>query len=242
MTSGNAPPNAAEDRDLSGIRVALLPLLITLAASVMFLILFAWISEEVFEGELQRFDLAVRMKVHLFFNPSVTKFMLDMTFLGSMGFLVTLFAILLAVWLAQGMARPASWLAIAAGGSVILDLTLKLSFHRLRPVPFVGKVPLTYSFPSGHALSSFCFYGVLAGLVAERIGNRIVRIVVWVMAAALIGAIGLSRIYLGVHYPTDVIAGYIAAAAWVSSLMFAAHSRRYSRSRRVAVRGAAARP
>ena len=128
------------------------------------------------------------------------------------------------------MKRHAVWLMIAVGGSVILDVSLKLSFHRARPVPFVGAVPQTYSFPSGHALSSFCFYGVLAGLLCARIQSRAIRIFVWTSSAALVLAIGLSRIYLGVHYPTDVIAGYIAAAAWVSTLLFAVRARRHAKS------------
>jgi undecaprenyl-diphosphatase len=158
-----------------------------------------------------------------------------MTFLGSIAFLTTLFAIIVAVWLARGMKRPAAWLTIAVAGSVILDVSLKLSFHRTRPVPFVGVVPLTYSFPSGHALSSFCFYGVLAGLLCARIQSRAGRYFIWTASAALVLAIGLSRIYLGVHYPTDVIAGYIAAAAWVSTLLFAVYARRHAKSQRVSV-------
>src|SRR5216683_7874988 len=203
-----------DDRDLRGIWDASRSLIISLASSALFLILFAWLSEEVFGGDLQRFDLGVRMKVHEFFSPQLTKFMQSMTFLGSIAFLTTLFAIIVAVWLAKGMKRPAVWLMIAAGGSVILDVSLKLSFHRIRPVPFVGTAPLTYSFPSGHALSSFCFYGVLAGLVCAQIESRAIRLLIWSVAAALVFAIGLSRIYLGVHYPTDVVEGYIAAAAW----------------------------
>jgi len=220
-----------DDRDLRGIWDASRSLIISLACSAFFLILFAWLAEEVFEGGLQRFDSGVRMKVHEFFSPQLTQFMQSMTFLGSIGFLTTLFAIIVAVWLAKGMKRPAVWLMIAAGGSVILDVSLKLSFHRTRPVPFVGVVPLTYSFPSGHALSSFCFYGVLAGLLCARIQSRAIRILIWAAAATLVLAIGLSRIYLGVHYPTDVIAGYVAAAAWVSTLLFAVRARRHAKFR-----------
>jgi undecaprenyl-diphosphatase len=215
-----------DDRDLRGIWDASRSLIISLVCSAFFLILFAWLSEEVFEGDLKRFDFAVRMKVHEFFSPQLTKFMQDMTFLGSIGFLTALFAIIVTVWLLKGMKRPAVWLMIAVGGSVILDVSLKLSFHRTRPVPFVGAVPLTYSFPSGHALSSFCFYGVLAGLLCARIQSRAIRMLIWVAAATLVLAIGLSRIYLGVHYPTDVIAGYIAAAAWVSTLLFVGRAQR----------------
>jgi undecaprenyl-diphosphatase len=219
------------DRDLRGIWDASRSLIISLACSALSLVLFAWLSEEVFEGGLQRFDIGVRTRVHEFFSPDVTKFMQAMTFLGSIAFLTTLFAVIVAVWLARGMRRPAVWLAIAVGGSVILDVSLKLSFHRTRPVPFVGVVPLTYSFPSGHALSSFCFYGVLAGLISSRVESRTIRICIWTASAALVFAIGLSRIYLGVHYPTDVIAGYIAAAAWVATLLFAVHARRQVKSR-----------
>jgi undecaprenyl-diphosphatase len=224
------------DRDLHGIRHALRPLLISLVSATFFLIFFAWISEEVFEGDFQRFDSAVRMEVHQYFGHQLTRFMLDMTFLGSIGFLTALFAIIVAVYLALGKKRSALWLAVAVGGSAFLDVSLKLAFQRARPTPFVGSVPHSYSFPSGHALSSFCFYGVLAGLLCSRIPNRAIRILIWVVAAALIFAIGLSRIYLGVHYPTDVVAGYIAAAAWVSALLFAERAERAAKARAVTVR------
>jgi undecaprenyl-diphosphatase len=232
MTDENEPPpQLLDDRDLRDIWGAFWPLSISLVCSVCFLTLFAWISEEVFEGDLQRFDLGVRTAVHNFFSPQLTKFMQAMTFLGSIGFLTALFAAILAIFLWKGLKRPAVWLAIAVGGSVILDVTLKLSYHRARPVPFVGVAPKSYSFPSGHALSSFCFYGVLAGLLCARIESRAIRILIWTVAAALIAAIGLSRIYLGVHYPSDVVAGYIAAAAWVSAFLFVARAHRHARTR-----------
>lgn len=223
------PGNA--DRDLAGMWAASMPLIVSLVCSVALLILFAWLSEEIFEGSAKHFDFIVRARVHELFSPGLTKFMQAMTFLGSIAFLTTLFVILVAVWLIRGMKRPAAWLAIAVGGSVVLDVALKLDFHRARPVPFVGTAPTTYSFPSGHALSSLCFYGVLAGLLCEWIENATLRLLVSVTAALLILAIGLSRIYLGVHYPTDVIGGYIAAGAWVSALLFVAHAKRQARIR-----------
>jgi undecaprenyl-diphosphatase len=219
------------DRDLAGMWAASTPLLISLVCSVALLILFAWLSEEIFEGSAKHFDFAVRAKVHEFFSPALTRFMQAMTFLGSIAFLTSLFVILVAVWLIRGMKRPAAWLAIAVGGSVVLDVALKLDFHRARPVPFVGTAPVTYSFPSGHALSSLCFYGVLAGLLCEWIESAAARWLVSITAAVLILAIGLSRIYLGVHYPTDVIGGYIAAGAWVSALLFVEHAKRQARIR-----------
>jgi len=102
---------------------------------------------------------------------------------------------------------------------MLLDLSLKHAFHRTRPTAFFGALPHSYSFPSGHALFSFCFYGVLAGLSAGRTRSQPARILIWTLAAVLVTAIGLSRIYLGVHYPSDVIAGYLAATLWVTALI-----------------------
>lgn len=222
----NKTAPVVEDSDLRGVWDTRYSLILSLISSALFLILFAWLSEEVFEGDLEHFDGIARLKVHEFFSPDMTKFMQAMTFLGSGGFLVALFVIIAAIWLFRKKYRPAVWLAIAMSGSVILDVALKLSFHRARPIPFVGVVPMTYSFPSGHALSSFCFYGVLAGLLCAQIENPVLRASIWFATAFLVLAIGISRIYLGVHYPTDVIAGYIAAAAWVSALLLAVDSKR----------------
>jgi undecaprenyl-diphosphatase len=118
-------------------------------------------------------------------------------------------------------------MAIAMIGAALLDVALKHAFRRPRPAPFFGvPLPLSASFPSGHALASFCFFGVLAALLAHRTRSYWRAALVWLAAAALIAAIGFSRIYLGVHYPTDVIAGYLAAAIWVGGLTFADRYRR----------------
>ena len=232
MKRGEEPPNAnilkqpgqkiELGRDIREVWDARRQLLGSLAIAVSLLILFAWLSEQVFEGSLQQFDSRTRMLAHGFSTPLLTRLMQALTFLGSIGFLFVLFLVFIAVFLAAGWKRAAIWLCVAIGGSVVLDVSLKLAFRRARPVPFFGTAPLTYSFPSGHALSSFCFYGVLAGLCCARIQSRAARILIWIATSFLVAGIGLSRIYLGVHYPTDVIAGYLAGAIWVSALLFAA--------------------
>jgi undecaprenyl-diphosphatase len=236
MKHGEEPPNANRlkqpglkieiDHDLRAVWDASGRLLVSLACAASLLLLFAWLSEEVFEGGLQQFDLRARMLLHQFSTPQLTRLMQALTFLGSIGFLFALFVVFIAVFLAVRLKRAAIWLAVAVGGSVVLDVSLKFAFHRTRPLPFFGAVPLTYSYPSGHALSSLCFYGVLAGLCCTRIQSRAARILIWIAVGALVSGIGLSRIYLGVHYPTDVIAGYLAGAIWVSTLLFAARVRR----------------
>ena len=93
---------------------------------------------------------------------------------------------------------------------------LKLSFHRQRPQPFFDThLPASYSFPSGHALLSFCLWGAGAALFTADQKKRWVRIAILTIAVVLVVAIGFSRIYLGVHYPSDVLAGYLGALVWI---------------------------
>jgi undecaprenyl-diphosphatase len=92
-------------------------------------------------------------------------------------------------------------------------------------------MPRTPSFPSGHSLFSFCFYGVLAGLLADRIDSRRWQVLIWTVAAVLVAAIGLSRIYLGVHYPSDVVAGYLTGTLWVSTMVAVDRMRKRRRER-----------
>ena len=190
----------------------------SLMVAVLSLFLFACIAYGVAHDRTAGLDLAIRNQVHAYASPSLTKAMIFISFLGGDG--LTAAAILSVIaFLALHWSRAALWMVVTILGAVVLDLTLKYAFHRPRPVPFFVPVPYTYSFPSGHSLFSFCFYGVLAGLLAGRMQSRLGRILVWTLAALLVAAIGLSRIYLGVHYPSDVIAGYLAAALWVSTLL-----------------------
>ncbi|HEY2390501.1 MAG TPA: phosphatase PAP2 family protein [Candidatus Angelobacter sp.] len=206
-------------------------IVISLAVAVLALFLFAWIGNEVLEGDTQHFDFAVRNWVHQFASPSMTRAMTSISLLGyNILILEMLMAFGVFAWLRWK--RAAVWLVVAMVGSLALDTALKYAYHRVRPVAFFGMAPHSYSFPSGHALCSFCFYGVLAGLLSARTKALSWRILIWVVAVILVVAIGLSRIYLGVHYPSDVIAGYLAAAVWVGTVIVLDHVRKVRRSSR----------
>jgi len=192
--------------------------LISLVVAVLALCLFAWIAQSVSQQQAQSFDLSVRARIHQYASPRMTKAMVAVSFLGEGGLA---FSCILAfgAFTKLRWRRATLWLVIAIVGALILNFTLKYAFHRLRPTPFFEPPLSTYSFPSGHALFSFCLYGVIAGLWADRVRSLPVRITIWVVAALLVGTVGLSRIYLGVHYPSDVIAGYLAATIWVCTLI-----------------------
>ena len=196
-----------------------LVLLGSLAVSLLALLFFSWLARQVFEGELTKFDTHIRIVVHQYANPTLTLAMEAISDLGSPVFLSALFVALIITFLLTHWRHAALWLSITMGGALLLDVVLKDVFHRTRPVAYFIPEPSGYSFPSGHALGSFCFYMLLAGLLTARIHDLAARVSIWVLAALLVAAIGFSRVYLGVHWPTDVIAGYAAAAFWVAGLV-----------------------
>jgi len=212
VTTGNSHPKQKNARSSTG-RVT-----IGLACAGGCLILFVWLAEEVFRGGFQEYDLGIRAGIHQLASPPVTAMMRAATYLGSFNFLLVLFLVFTAISFLARVPVQAAWLAAALAGEEVLQYVLKSAFHRARPVAFFGRSPTDYSFPSGHALGSLCFYAMLAGLLSLRIRNQSVRALIWVGSAALILAIGISRIYLGVHYPSDVLAGYLVAMVWVSVL------------------------
>jgi undecaprenyl-diphosphatase len=104
-------------------------------------------------------------------------------------------------------------------GATLLNVLLKQSFARTRPAPFFDyPLPVSHSFPSGHAFFAASFFGGLAVLVSGRVRSKVMRLTVWVVALSIILLIGISRVYLGVHYPSDVAAGYAVAVVWVAGV------------------------
>jgi undecaprenyl-diphosphatase len=207
--------------------------LASLVVAGLALFLFAWLGNEVLQGDTRAFDLAIRGWVHRFASPGMTSAMKAISLLGY-DILIAELLVAFAAFAWLRWQRAAVWLAVAMAGALALDMTLKYAYHRTRPTAFFGVAPQSYSFPSGHALCSFCFYGVMAGLLSARTKSLAWRLFIWIAAAVLVIAIGLSRIYLGVHYPSDVIAGYLAAAVWVGTVIVLDHVRKVRSSRKTA--------
>ena len=198
---------------------------LTLAA--LALAFFGWLAREVIRGATLRFDNAVRDAVHAHAGPVLTILMRALSFLGAPAFLIALSVVLMVRWAGQGRRRLVWLFAITMAGAEILEQLLKLLFRRTRPVPFFGlEPPGTYSFPSGHAMFACCYFAVLAAIFSRDAQSPAERAGYWVAAAVLAGSIGLSRIYLGVHYPSDVIAGYAAGAFWILAVRGVYYRRR----------------
>ena len=167
-----------------------------------------------------RFDQALDDYLHAHATPPLTTFFLIVTALGSIEAMVLLGVVVVAVltwgrrWVFLG-----SWLA-AVAGSAVLNQLLKGLFERPRPYfehPLL--VETSYSFPSGHAMESFVVYGMLAYFAVLALRSWKARVAVVFGAALLVVLIGFSRMYLGVHYFSDVLAGYAAGGVWLSALI-----------------------
>ncbi len=198
-----------------------LSLLIGLATAILALIFFGWLADQALEGDARRFDDATRAAVHQFATPLLTAIMRGFSFVGSTIALTigTIFVVVRFVM--RKWKREAKLFALTMAGAALLNITLKLAFKRPRPVPFFNlSAPETYSFPSGHSLTSAVFFGALAAILTARIKSKRVRVAIWIVSTAMFLLIGLSRIYLGVHYTTDVIAGFAAALIWILVVRF----------------------
>jgi undecaprenyl-diphosphatase len=179
--------------------------------------LFAWLAEEVTQGRTQQFDDRLRMLIHAHANPWLTAMMRGISLIASPGLLIALGALAIVFFVRTDKWRTAILFLIAVAGAQLLGESLKLVFHRTRPATFFGVAePGGYSFPSGHAVGSCAFFCVMAIFAAARTSSRARRWLYYIGAALAFAAVGFSRIYLGMHNPSDVLGGYAVAALWLS--------------------------
>lgn len=193
-------------------------LTIALAFSVFVVWAFAELTEEVMEGDSRRFDRAVLLWIHTHFPSWLNEPMRLVTALGYYDVVLPLLSAVVLFFYLKGWRLSATLLLISTAGSIVLTTVLKALFQRSRPEVFdSGYTASFYSFPSGHATVAVGFYGMLTILIAYRL-KSVARWAVVAGGILLILLIGFSRLYLGVHYPTDVLAGYLAAPLWVVSV------------------------
>ena len=184
--------------------------------SIAALLVFVWLGAEVLRGGTQSFDDYVRSVVHAHASAAVTGVMRAISLAGQPAVLIALGVPAVALVLRSSGQRTVVAFVVTVLGAEGLEQLLKLVFHRQRPVVFFGLAePAGYSFPSGHAVVSCAFFGALVVFAARRRWWHLVA------AAVPVAAIGVSRIYLGMHYPSDVLGGWAAAVFWVSTVVWA---------------------
>ncbi len=205
---------------IGNLKLALgLELFVGLSFAVGALFFFGWFADEMAEGDTAQLDETIRAFVHSFAAPVLTEIMRAASFAGSTLFLFLLGVVIVVALYIKKYRHGAILFTITTIGAGILITLLKLAFHRARPEPFFNTIlPSSDSFPSGHSLGSFCFYLALAAILTNRVEKLWLKITVWTFAVLLILLIGTSRIYLGVHYPSDVVAGFVIGFIWVITI------------------------
>ena len=177
--------------------------------------------DEVLEGETKTFDTAILMALRTAGNPAdpigpawFEEAARDVTALGSFTILFAFVAFVAIYLLLHGSLRNAWFLVVASISGAVLSTALKVAIDRPRPdITGVARV-FTASFPSGHAMLSAVVFLTVGVFVARASSSRALAIYSLVCASLLTISVGLSRIYLGVHYPTDVVAGWLIGTGW----------------------------
>jgi undecaprenyl-diphosphatase len=197
------------------------PIAVVLAVGA-FLLAFRHIAEEVGEGDTHAFDSAILYALRVPGHPGqpigpawLTTALTDVTSLGSITVLSIIVLLVFGLILSLRRGREAIVLLAASVGGMLLTGLLKDVFQRDRPPMELHLVPaINASFPSGHATLSATVYLTLGALIAHFAQRRRVRVYALTAAVLLAVVVGCSRVYLGVHWPTDVLAGWCVGAAW----------------------------
>ncbi|MEO8583119.1 MAG: phosphatase PAP2 family protein [Flavitalea sp.] len=166
---------------------------------------------------LQRFDAYLFEYFNAFSNNGNTSVMVFFSFFASHSFLIPaniIFASYL-LFIKKDRWSCIKLLSISISSYLVMS-GLKLYFHRVRPMHPVHDTALGFSFPSGHAMSSVTFYGLLIYFVSAEVKEPVLKWLLIVLFAAMIVTIGFSRVYLRVHFGSDVLAGYFFGLIWLT--------------------------
>jgi undecaprenyl-diphosphatase len=200
-------------------------------ASLAFLILgvglwgFVELADEVIEGETHKLDETILLAMRAPGDhgdpvgpPWVEEMFRDFTALGGIGVLTLITAASVGYLWLRGMKRIALAVILAIGGGLLLSLALKAGFDRPRPdLVSHGSMVYTSSFPSGHSMLAAVVFLTCGAFLAAAHDRRRVRVYILGYAVLLALLVGVSRVYLGVHWPTDVLAGWAAGSAWAAA-------------------------
>lgn len=191
---------------------------------VMLIVLFGLIAGLATTNNIEWFDKPIIDFIQSSETPALTDMMIFFTSIGSIEGVITISIIsLLVIYLILKYRKESLIFVIAILGSTVLNQTLKNIFQRERPTGYRLIEETGYSFPSGHAMAAFTLYLTLTLIIWNNTNSKLGHILVFISAISMILLIGISRIYLGVHYPSDIIAGYIASAIWLLVLFTISH-------------------
>jgi len=197
-----------------------LPLAIGRSGGVVLGALALWFfkkqADEVVEGHADKYDMAIMDAVHRIDNPTTSHAMHAITQLGSHWAVGTAAGVTALMMLRRGRTHDAWTVVVSTGGAMAINTILKNIFRRQRPQELARRItlPKSHSFPSGHSLLSAATYPIVAHHLVER-ESLPVQALAHTLAGMTILSVGFSRVYFGVHFPSDVLGGFAAGFAWL---------------------------
>lgn len=203
--------------------------LIGTVAAALLVLAFGKLASEVVEGDTLAFDRQILLLFRSAQDPALTigptwlrEAMRDVTALGGTTVLTIIVLAVTGFLAVTGLRHAAGMVIASVLGGVLLSNSLKFGFSRARPdlVPHDAAV-YTASFPSGHTTLSAVVYLTLAALLCRTQSSPAVKAYILTVGAVLTVIVGISRVYLGVHWPTDVIAGWLLGSTWALVCWFA---------------------
>lgn len=209
-------------------------------ALVVFLLFFTWgffeVVDALQENEVAAFDTKIIHEVQSWVNEGRTARMVFITDLASVKFLTVATGLIALFLIIRRWYGWALFFLLVNGLGGAFNGFLKELFKRQRPdiLPLIEQGG--YSFPSGHSMGSFIFYGALSFMLFRLLKGKWKNVIAAVLAGCMILLVGLTRIYLGVHYPSDVIAGFSIGAAWLFFWIMLFHFGEYRVNRRLSRR------
>ncbi len=195
--------------------------LLGLSGAVILAKLFEELAEGIFRKESESLDNRFGLWVHSFASPLLDKVFKFFSALGGVGGIIILTALSFGALIRRNHPNAAWLVVLANGGGILLNQVLKIIFRRSRPRLWIStnRRLRSFSFPSGHATISMCFCVSLSWVGYKFIKNPLV-LAAWLSAMVVsVFMVGLSRVYRGVHYLTDVVGGYISGGFWMSLLL-----------------------
>jgi undecaprenyl-diphosphatase len=215
-----------------------LPIIVII--SLLSFLVFSFLAIIISAKKILQFDNTIISFVQGFESPGLTSIMKLFSIIGDTPSVIVLsLVVLLFLYVVLKHRSELVLFVVALSGSAILNLLLKYLFQRARPeihrlVEIAG-----YSFPSGHAMNACTVYTIIAFLLWHNIATKTGRTILIIISAVMILSIGISRIYLGVHYPSDIIGGYLASGTWITIAIwyFQKYQDKYGKNRRLPVRG-----
>ncbi|WP_239551290.1 phosphatase PAP2 family protein [Paenibacillus elgii] len=191
-------------------------ILIAVVIVLLSILIFIKFAHDLQKNQLERFDRTYIDWIQSHISPKLTVWMKGITELGSFQTLSVLLLVSVSLMVWRRKKWEALFFMVAVTGGMLFNQLLKQIFERQRPILHRIVEETGYSFPSGHSMGSIVFYGMLAMLLLMFVKSPVLKLLIAVTAGCLIIMIGVSRIYLGVHYPSDVAAGFAAGAAWLT--------------------------